>query len=148
MLCCSARPRRSTQIVDAASREPLVDPLAARRRGILLASVALLAVSPDALCVRLLRASFSADAPNATFIIVMWKSLALGFFNLASAMLLDGGSRRLIDGIVFLPGHSLLASAFQMVNQLGFSLSFQLTDPATALLLACPEFASHGRPRP
>lgn len=110
-----------------------------RRRGLLYATIGVCCFSPDALFTRLANAERSPAVGDQAFaapcVIVAWKALALGLFNLAAAACLERSCIRLLAGIRPAAKYMLLASLFQAVQQLGFTLSYVLTDPATALLL-------------
>lgn len=67
--------------------------------------------------------------------IAFWKSLLTGTFNVVSAALQEGGVRKLCGALSRGVVHVAMAATFQCFIQLGFTLSFLLTDPAMALLL-------------
>lgn len=72
---------------------------------------------------------------GAPCVIAAWKCLALGLFNLLGAACFDRGCSGMVSGLRSGARHVLLASSCQCVQQLGFTLCYVLTDPATALLL-------------
>ena len=111
-----------------------------RLKGLLLCLTAVLfCFSPDALLVRLLGlapnpAVYSTSASSV--LILAWKCLLTGCFNMLAALWLEGGrAAKLVSGLLSGPGHVALASLIQCLALIGFTLSFLLTDPATALLL-------------
>lgn len=55
--------------------------------------------------------------------------------NLLAACVLDGGVRKTCDGAISGAKHVFMASAFQAAQQMGYTLAYVFTDPATALLL-------------
>jgi len=109
---------------------------AARWRGNLLGLFAVLCFSPDAALVQLIEPHRTPQGTvNAALTIMCWKTGFSGVLNLIAAVVLDGGLRPLLDGLRSGPGHVLLATLFQCTNQIGFTMSFLLADPAIALLL-------------
>jgi drug/metabolite transporter (DMT)-like permease len=135
MLLCCARRRPDTKI-EHLDQVPLIQPQTPRRAGLILLLICLVAISPDALLVRLMQAQHSpAISPGAPYVIATWKCLALGLLSLMAAAWLEGGCGRLLHSLCLVPRHAFLATGFQAASQVGFTLSFLWTDPAAALLL-------------
>lgn len=107
-----------------------------RTRGLLLSVVAMAGFSPDALLVRLMSRARTAPAGEtdlaAACVISAWKALILGCLNLLAARF---DRSQLWPGLSAGGKHVMLASFFQALQQMGFTLAYVLTDPATALLL-------------
>jgi drug/metabolite transporter (DMT)-like permease len=110
-----------------------------RRRGLLLALLGTCCFSPDAMMTRLINAQRSPaeqeGSIGAPCVIAAYKSLVLGVLNVLACAFLDGGCSRMLSGLRSGCSHVMVASMFQAVQQLGFTLCYTLTDPATALLL-------------
>lgn len=111
-----------------------------RRRGLTFAALAMLTYSPDAVLTRLTNMQRVADPHESTVgaacVLAMWKSLALGTFNLLAAALIEGSVQRVVVGLRSGWLHVLLASLCMTAQQLGYTLAYIFTDPARALLLA------------
>ena len=109
-----------------------------RCRGFVLSLIAMASFSPDALLVRLMH-NHRTPAPHeselsAACVISAWKNLLLGCLNLIAARV-DGSSSALCPGDGRGKKMIAAASTFQAVQQMGFTLAYVFTDPATALLL-------------
>jgi drug/metabolite transporter (DMT)-like permease len=126
------------------------DPVQQRRiRGLIFALMAACCFSPDALLTRLALAQRNVTVVHqpvdgilseegilgAPCVIAAWKCLALGLFNLLAAACFESGCKHMVSGLQSGARHVLMASSCQCVQQLGFTLCYVLTDPATALLL-------------
>ena len=109
-----------------------------RSRGTMMAVITLLCVTPDPLLTRFMEGNFhSPPTPKfaGAIAVLAWKCLGIGGFSLCAALGVRCDVRKALDGVRGGPLHVLIASCFQAAVQLGFTLSFLLTDPATALLL-------------
>ena len=110
------------------------EPPAGRSRGLLFALIAIFCFSPDALFTRLL-AVVTPEGTSSTVLILFWKNCIIGVNNLGAAIWLDGGVEPMLAGLASGPSHVAFASLIQCATQIGFTLSFLLCDPATALIL-------------
>jgi drug/metabolite transporter (DMT)-like permease len=95
-----------------------------RARGLVVAFLGVLAVSPDAMLLRSMRAlgASSADVAAAKYV---------GIF----LFMVGFGVAKGVRGALVSPGHFAVAACCQMANQLCFTFSLLLTDAARALLL-------------
>lgn len=109
-----------------------------RVRGLVLGLFAVaFCFSPDALIIRLLDTATpsSYDTTDSAIAILCWKALLIGILNLLAATILEGGVCKTVSGVASGLGHIALAAGLQALALIGFTLSFLLTDAATALLL-------------
>ena len=101
-----------------------------RRKGLLIATVAVVCVTPDAMLLR-----WSRELGASAWQIACWKNILVGVFNMGSAMYMSGGLRSLFRGLHAAPFTIFVASVLQVGDQLGFAFSFLETNAARAMLL-------------
>lgn len=98
--------------------------------GILIACVGTLGVTPDA---ALLRAM--ALYGGTTMVITVWRFIISGVFNVATAVMLQGGVGKLLQGLYSAPIPLVVGASIICVTNIGFVVSLLWVDPAKALLL-------------
>ena len=101
-----------------------------RRKGLLIATVAVVCVTPDAMLLR-----WSRELGASAWQIACWKNILVGLFNLGSAIYMSGGLRSLLYGLLAAPATIVFASLLQVGDQLGFAFSFLETNASRAMLL-------------
>ena len=101
-----------------------------RCRGLAIALIGTLAISPDALLLRLVQ-STGVTPPT----LVFWRSTLVGCLSIGLSIRLNGGLSATLSGVATAPLQILLASLLQAGMTLGFALSILLTDAARALAL-------------
>uniref|UniRef100_A0A7S0L8Z1 EamA domain-containing protein n=1 Tax=Coccolithus braarudii TaxID=221442 RepID=A0A7S0L8Z1_9EUKA len=114
--------------VSSTSRASRLRP-AERGKGLLVALLSVVLITPDPMFVRWARAT---GATN--WQIVFWKQLGTGAINIVAGFCLLGGVQETLAGAIAAPWHLCFASLMQMGNQLGFNFAFLTTSPARALL--------------
>lgn len=101
--------------------------------------LAIAKVAPDPLFTRLMEANRKPQPSDgllgAGLVITAWKAGLLGVLCLAVAVWREGGVGQLFRGLSTGVSHVALVAVTQGAAQLGFTLSFLLTDAATALLI-------------
>jgi len=111
--------------------------LRGRQRGLALALIGVLTVTPDAVLIRFGEAAGGARPLTSTVLLVLWaKGIFTGLAGFLIVLIqLRGSARAIIDGVRAGPMHIAVVCFFQIVIQIGFPLSFLYTSASKALLL-------------
>ena len=100
--------------------------LRGRQRGLALALIGVLTVTPDAVLIRFGEAAGGARPLTSTVLLVLWaKGIFTGLAGFLIVLIqLRGSARAIIDGVRAGPMHIAVVCFFQIVIQIGFPLSF------------------------
>jgi len=102
----------------------------ARTFGLLIATIGMLGVTPDALLLR-----YQEEAGGQSSVILIWRFILVGILNLVVAVFTQGGFRELWMSSSKVPLQMLIGSLIVAVTNIGFVFSLLKVDPAKALLL-------------